>query len=77
MGGLFEEYRWVVWRRFEKEIIKLYPHFDKTDWDYIRSAIDSWIDVHFDEWISYAEQNYVRPAATAMANSVKPRADLD
>lgn len=68
MEELYEKFRWHAWREHKKQIIDLYGGFDLNDWDFIRSAIDSWIDTHIGDWCDYAIKNYRKPEMVAVSD---------
>jgi hypothetical protein len=71
MEGLYEAFRWVAWKLHKPEIVAPYAEFDGNDWDFIRSAIESWIETHIEAWCDYATREYEEPLA-----SQAPRDDM-
>ena len=65
MEALYERYRWIVWKKNRFDIVPLFADFDSNDWNFIRSAIDSWVDNHVEEWCVYAAGEYREPRQAA------------
>lgn len=74
MDNLYELYRWVVWKKHRLDIAALYSQFESEDWEFVRSAIDSWINEHSEDWCDYAAGEYREPTSGPSEDDARRRA---